>query len=152
MPLCSACQRLTPAGAHHCPSCGAAQRPQDVVAQAEHSSRIRDRERPLRYALTCVLVMLIVQVVFRLPQSLSSITLRSIAFQALLLGTPLGWLVSVAGGGLMTGAAIGAGFGVVLAIIVGIFGDASLQSAAVLGISSGLLPGAIMGWHMEQDT
>jgi predicted nucleic acid-binding Zn ribbon protein len=131
MPLCSTCQRLNPAGVHHCLQCGSALRLTNVVAQAEDSWRLRARERRRNHAITGMLL---------------------IALQAVILGAPLGWLVSAAGGGLLIGAAIGAGFSLVLALIGWVFGSGSLLSAVLIGMGSGLLPGAIMGWHVEHDS
>ena len=152
MPLCSICQRLTPAGANHCPHCGAAQRLTDLVTHAEDSRRNRARERRGSHALTGILLIAILLLVLGLPCSLFPSSLLLIAIQAVVIGGPLGWLVSAAGGGLLTGAAIGAGGGVVLAVVGGLFGSGPLLSAVLAGFGSGLVPGAIMGWHVEHDT
>jgi predicted nucleic acid-binding Zn ribbon protein len=151
MPLCSTCQCLISALHHHCPQCGATQRVRDAAVEAEDSWRVRARERRRNHAITGMLLIAILQLLFGLPHSLFPTSLLLIAVQSVLIGAPLGWLVSVAGGGVPSGAAIGAGFGLILAVIGGIFGGGSVLAAGLLGFASGLLPGAIMGWHVEHD-
>jgi hypothetical protein len=150
MTLCHVCQHRIPGGAGHCIACGAAPTAFSVVEQAGYqATRRQDRRRS--YALTAALLVAGMLLVAGFPGSLWPTNLAVIAVMALGLGGPLGWLVSAAGGGLVSGALIGGSFGILFAVLAALTGDGATVGAALFGLAQGLVPGLVVGWQVEHD-
>ena len=111
-------------------------------------------EKWLGHGVTGVLLFLGASILFGLPESLAPTSLFRTVPLSVLFGFPLGYTVSRAGGGVVRGAMIGAGFGVVLAVFTAVLRGAesgTLISGAIFGVGILLVPGAILGWHVEAD-
>ena len=118
----------------------------------------RRRKRLKGHAVTGVLTFAILNILLGLPGSLHPLRLVVILVFSAVFGLPLGYLISLWGGGLMKGAVISSGVFVLLRIILSV--PALFQSGspvivlfyAVLGgVVAGAIPGAIIGWHVDLD-
>jgi hypothetical protein len=125
-----------------------------AVPDDREAARARRLAHRLRsHALAGFILCFALRTVFGLPGSLLPGELFGNLLGAIIFGIPLGYLVSRSGGGVAKGAAIGCVIGIAYAFCVlswygfhhvGLFAIAS-------GISSGLLPGALIGWHVDLD-
>jgi hypothetical protein len=124
----------------------------------EKATEERRRQRLKGHAITGALTFAILNILLGLPGSLHPLRLVVILFFSAVFGLPLGYLISLWGGGLMKGAVISSGVFVLLRIVLSV--PALFQSSspvmvlfyAVLGgVVAGAIPGAIIGWHVDLD-
>jgi hypothetical protein len=88
-----------------------------------------------------------------LPHSLHPSALVQNAVVSALFGLPIGWVISWRRGGPIQGALISAAAFVVVRLVLGLIeglGPAAYVQAVVWGVC-GLLPGALIGIHVEMD-
>jgi hypothetical protein len=127
--------------------------------RAKRELRDRDRIRTLRkgHALTGFLTFFAINFLLGLPYSLSPVNLFLNLLTSAVFGLPIGYVISHYRGGMVRGALIAAGAFIVVRLILGgvdIFRGAP-AGAVILGAFlwgiAGVLPGAIIGLHVESD-
>lgn len=158
-----------------CTACGATNAPVRVTcarcdgALAGRSSReqdarddalLRDAEGALRvkrlrrlHAAVGAMTFFAINLLLGLPHSLLPIQLCENAVVSAVFGLPIGWLISRRRGGALQGALISAAAFVGVRLLIGLLdglGPAAYVQAFVWGFC-GLLPGALIGIHVEMD-
>ena len=118
--------------------------------------RITDRMRARwrGHAVTGALLLFFFATLFGFPDSLLPLALLQNLFGSALLGAPLGYAISRAGGGVGRGAAVGAGALAAVGLVQALIAGASLLGALLpmaKVAASGMVIGAFLGWHVEQD-
>lgn len=106
------------------------------------------------HAVTGFLLLFFFSTLSGLWRSLLPLELLENLVLSALIGAPLGYAISRAGGGVVRGAAIGAGAFLLIATVQALLAGAHFPGAlAPLAGSAavGLVPGAFLGWHVEQD-
>lgn len=88
------------------------------------------------------------------PGSLHPITIGLNLIYSLFFGVPLAFLISKYAQSIWGGALIGAVLGVLFCSVFLFFGYDTVQLTPItiaIGISVGVIPGGIMGWHVSMD-
>ena len=165
---CAGCGSTSAAGLAACAKCGAALPPGGASSalmddareeQAKRELRDRDRVRRIRkgHALTGFITFFVINFLLGLPYSLSPVNLFLNLLTSAIFGLPIGYVISLYRGGIVRGALISAGAFIVVRLILGgvdIFrgapAGAVIFGAFLWGIA-GVLPGAIIGLHVESD-
>ncbi len=161
MRSCAACHATSADGVAACPRCGGA-----LTASGARASELRDdlllrevegalRTRRIRrlHALTGAMTFFLLNLLLGLPQSLAPGALIANAVTSAVFGLPIGWLISRRRGGVVQGALLSAGTFIAVRFLLGLLGGAgaaALGPALLWGLS-GLLPGALIGLHVELD-
>ena len=126
-------------------------------SRKELDAKDRRRRRFRSHAVTGVITFFILNLLVGLPQSLKLLNLLINLGASVLLGAPLGMLISRCGGGQWRGGLISMGVFMLLRLILAIPG--LVQGGALFEIAAGALmlgllgfiPGAIIGIHVEAD-
>lgn len=134
----------------------------DDIANQQANEVAADRyltKKTKSHAITGIITFFILRAMFGFPESLLPTVLIFNAITSTIIGYPLGYLISWAGGGIVRGALIsGSAFalmGLVLLLPVLIWGGAD---GAAFSIASmiymfvvGAVPGVYIGYHVELD-
>jgi len=125
------------------------------ISEAENQENIwkwRRKKRLKEHTVTGVILCFGLPTLFGLPSSLLPDRIFFNLVFGFVFGIPLGYLVSKYAESMIGGAAIGCVIGIVYCVITMIIlgGSATILSV-LLGISIGIVPGGIMGWHVEMD-
>ncbi|MFM2090667.1 MAG: hypothetical protein RLZZ127_1156 [Planctomycetota bacterium] len=125
---------------------------QTPAAAAETARRIRASRRLRGHLIAGVLLCFGLPTLFGLPFSLLPASLVANLVFGVVFGLPLAWMVSRMARTTLGGALIGCGLGVALCTVQTAFMQVPFSLGTVLaGLATGILPGAIMGWHVEHD-
>lgn len=152
MLICPTCNALYKDRQPRCARCGASLLGIDEAANADAVRRWRDRQRLRGHLLTGVLLCFGLPTLFGLPGSLLPGALLGNLLFGVLFGVPLAWGVSRFAGSTLGGAAVGCVVGFAYCLATFLCAGAPVTMATVLmGIGTGLLPGAIMGMHVGMD-
>lgn len=161
MKECAACRSTSAEGVAACPKCGerltsSGPRVSDLrddVLLREAEGALRTRRIRRLHALTGAMTFFILNLLLGLPQSLAPGPLFVNAITSTIFGLPIGWIISWRRGGALQGALLSAGTFIGVRLLLGILGGAgegALGPALLWGLT-GLLPGALIGLHVEMD-
>ncbi len=168
MMLCGSCGSTSADGLAACAKCGrplAAGRPSsslmDEMREEQANRELRDRARVKfvrrSHALTGAITFFLINLLVGLPGSLHPWNLVLNLVVSAVFGLPIGYLISVRRGGVFQGALISAGAFILVRLLIGAVeilrgADAGgvLLGAFAWGVA-GVLPGAIIGLHVESD-
>ena len=135
-----------------CAACGLSLVAVTAAEEAATATRIRRARRNRGHMLTGAILCVALPTLMGLPISLLPSQLLANLVFGVLFGVPLGWAVSRFASSMLGGAAIGALVGIAYVGTWSLLAEGGLGLSEVLvGIATGLLPGAIMGWHVAQD-
>jgi len=149
---CPKCFTLNQKDIPRCATCGTSLIGISEEQNQETIHRFRLRNRLRGHMLTGAILCFGLPTVFGLPSSLFPTQLLINAVFGIAFGVPLGLLVSKYANSITGGAAIGCGIGIVYAALQMLIFNHQLSWMAILvGIGTGIVPGGIMGWHVEQD-
>ncbi len=125
------------------------------ISDQENKGRIvewRERNRRRGHMITGAILCFGLPTVFGLPSSLAPSDLLANALFGLAFGVPLGYLVSRYATTMIGGAFVGCLIGIAYCTAIVLFTGGHVTVIAVLmGISTGIIPGGIMGYHVEND-
>ena len=134
---------------------------EEYLRKMQHRQNLREnylKKKLKAHSITGALTFAILAIFFGLPGSLHPLRLIIILILSAVFGLPLGYIISVNGGGAVRGALISAGVFTLLLLIMSIpiiiQGDVRLYQIILLiiqGAISGAIPGAIIGWHVDLD-
>ena len=161
MKECTACRATNAPMRTTCAKCGGPLSELSARARdAKDDALVRDAEGALRvkrlrrlHAVVGAMTLFALNLLVGLPQSLLPAALVQNAVLSSLFGLPIGWLISRRRGGAIQGALISAAAFVVVRLIIGLvegLGPGAYVQAVVWG-ACGLLPGALIGVHVEMD-
>lgn len=121
-------------------------------------AKMRRKDNLRGYAFAGAATFAILSILFGLPSSLHPLNLIVILISSTIVGAPIGYLIGRAGGGMLKGAVISSGAFAVLQLIntlpllsKGVDVGALLFSAVFYGILVGVIPGVILGWHVDMN-
>lgn len=121
-------------------------------------AEMRRKDNLKGYAFAGAATFAGLSILFGLPQSLFPLNLIVILISSMIVGAPIGYLIGRAGGGMLKGAVISSGAFAVLQLVnsiplllKGADGGAVLFSAVFYGILVGVIPGVILGWHVDMN-
>jgi len=135
-----------------CISCGTSLVGITEEQNQETIRRFRQRNRLRSHMITGAILCFGLPTVFGFPSSLLPTQLLINVIFGVVFGVPLGYLVSKYASSVVGGAAIGCCVGIVYtALQMLIFYHDLSWIAILIGIGTGIVPGGIMGWHVEQD-
>ncbi len=122
----------------------------------EREFKARLWRRWLGHGVTGIILCFGINLVGGLPGSIHPLSLILNAMGATVFGFPLGFCVSRFNAGLFKGVLIGALFGgfymLPLVLIVAVAGGGGFgMFVFVLGMLSGVIPGGLLGWHVDMD-
>jgi hypothetical protein len=164
MIACPSCGATNAAGPAACAKCGASlagARPagaleasRDEALLRELDQRDRTKRRRLAHAFVGAATFFALILLFGLPGSLAPSDLLVNAIVSTSFGAPIGFLISRWNAGPIKGALVSAGAMIVARLIMGLFtgGGADLFLSALVAGAGGLLPGVLIGFHVESDT
>ena len=136
----------------HCRKCG---RSILGISEAENQENIwkwRHKARLKGHMVTGVILCFGLPTLFGLPSSLLPDRIFLNLVFGFVFGIPLGYLVSNYAESIVGGAAIGSVIGIVYCVVTMIiFGRSPTISSVLMGIGTGIVPGGIMGLHVEMD-
>lgn len=132
-----------------CRSCGRSLTGIGDQENRDNIMRWRERNRRRSHMITGAILCFGLPTLLGLPLSLLPLVLLENLLFGIVFGVPLGWLVSRFADSAWSGALIGCGVGVVYVIVTGVI--LGTGTSLMSGLALGLLPGAIMGFHVEQD-
>ena len=126
-------------------------RTQAEAAERATRSDARRRRRQREHAIIGLVSVLGFQLLFAFPSSFLDLVVTIIS--SLVIGLPMGFIISRAGGGMHRGALIGAAWVVALVMLVQVVmtGQIAILGAIAGGLLAGGLPGAVIGTHVELD-
>jgi hypothetical protein len=152
MIICPKCYFANADKDARCTKCGASIA---GIPDQENKDRIvewRDRTRRKNHMITGAILCFGLPTVFGLPSSLAPTNLLANVIFGLAFGVPLGYLVSRYATTMIGGALIGCLIGIAYCTAIMLFMGGHVTLIAVLiGISTGAVPGGIMGYHVEND-
>lgn len=164
MLACRSCGATNAATVRFCAKCGTSlagagaaavlQDARDAAVMADLAEKDRLKRRRLAHAFAGAATFFGVLTLFGLPGSLMPTALLTNVLVGAVVGSPIGWLISRWNAGPLRGALISAGtLFLVRAAIGWIAGEGSAVwlPAFVAGLG-GLVPGALIGYHVELDT
>lgn len=135
-----------------CGKCGASMLGITDSVNKENAFKLRDKKRLQGHMLTGAILCFSLPTLFGLPLSLMPLDIATNGIFAVIFGVPLGYLVSKFATTTLGGAAIGCGIGVAYCVCFTLFsGNPVTMSSVLMGIGTGMLPGAIMGLHVSMD-
>ena len=160
---CMACGSTNAASVRACAKCGAslagagtagtlqASRDDALVRELDDLDRLKRRRRT--HAIVGALTFFILILLFGLPHSLMPTELIWNAVVSTILGTPIGYLISRWNAGPIKGALISGAAMAVARVTLGLLSGESggIVMGGLVGFAVGLLPGVLIGWHVEQD-
>ncbi len=168
MITCGSCSATNADGIAACAKCGAALSESGAatgVPHALHEEKLarevegRQRIRRVRkaHAVVGAATFFLLNLLLGLPMSLSPFRMAGNLVVSCIFGLPIGWIISSWRGGMFRGALISAATFIVIRLILGGFeilngakSDGVFISAIIWG-TSGVLPGAFIGFHVDQD-
>jgi hypothetical protein len=152
MLVCTSCWSPSSDTATRCETCGASLLGITAAQNSEHVRSWRERRRRRSHMITGIILCFGLPTLFGLPSTLMpGEILKSLVF-GVVFGAPLGYCVSRFADSTLGGAAIGCGIGILYCIVTMTLAGAPVTVVTVLlGIGTGLLPGAIMGLHVSLD-
>lgn len=126
-------------------------RTQAEAAERTARSDARRHRRQREHAIIGLVAVLGFQLLFSFPSTL--LDLGMVVVASLVIGLPMGFIISRAGGGMYRGAFIGAGWVAALVILIQLLvsGQASVFVAIAGSLIAGGLPGAVIGTHVAID-
>ncbi len=136
-----------------CSKCGASILGITDAANKENIRTWRAKRRLRSHMLTGFILCFVLPTLIGLPSSLFPKEIFFNLITGALFGVPLGYFVSKYARTTLGGAAIGCGIGIVYCIVVMfISGSPVTMGAVLMGVGTGILPGAIMGMHVSMDS
>lgn len=152
MIICPSCSASNGDKEPRCSKCGASLLGINESQNKENIRIWRGKQRTRGHILTGVILCFGLPTLFGFPSSLMPMEILRNLFFAILFGAPLGYCVSRFADSVIGGAAIGCGIGIVYCIVtMALSGGPVTIGAILMGIGTGLLPGAIMGLHVSMD-
>jgi hypothetical protein len=158
MQACIACRASNAEGLVACARCGGALAPaleqRDDVLLREVESAQRTRRTRRLHALAGAMTFFLLNLLLGFPESLLPGALAANALTSTAFGLPIGWFISRQRAGPVQGALISAGTFIAVRLLLGLLegkGGDALLPALMWGLS-GLIPGALIGYHVELDT
>lgn len=135
-----------------CSKCGASLLHITEAQNKENIFKWRDKQRFKNHMITGAILCFGLPTLFGLPMSILPVELLYNALFGILFGVPLGYCVSRFADSLWGGAIIGCGVGIAYCAVTSLcFGGTVDITSILFGIGTGLIPGAIMGLHVELD-
>lgn len=135
--------------------------PTSMAAKRERKQELRkkrQRDKRNSHAITGALTFAVLAIALDFPNSLAPLKLLVILPFSAIFGLPLGYFISMRGGGAVQGALLASGAFALLWLTISL--PAILQSSdpflivlndIFFGLLCGLLPGAIIGFHVQAD-
>lgn len=152
MILCPTCFKDNDAQATQCMTCGGSLSGITREMNDETIRKKRHRDRMRGNMITGAILCFGLPTLFGIPLSLLPGALIQNLIFGVVFGVPLGYLVNTYARSVAGGAAIGCAIGVVYCgLIMLLFTHQVDMGAIFLGVMTGLLPGAIMGWHVALE-
>jgi hypothetical protein len=152
MILCPTCYRNNVDREQRCVQCGASLIGITDEQNKQSVRRMRCRNRLRGNMVTGFIICFGLQTFFGIPESVLPGSIILNAIFAAIFGIPLGYLVTSYAKSVVGGAAIGCGIGIVYAAVIALVVTHHFTgSAVIIGISTGLIPGAIMGLHVAME-
>ncbi len=168
MTTCGSCGSTSADGIAACAKCGSplgaggapgaaslAAEDERILREARDRSRVKSVRKS--HAITGLITFFLINLLVGLPGSLHPLDLAANFVVSAVFGLPIGYLISARRGGLYRGALISAAALVLARLLLGIVDLArgAEPGAVLLGAflwgMAGVLPGAIIGLHVEQD-
>jgi hypothetical protein len=127
-------------------------RDEDVISDLARRDRLRRRR--LSHAFAGAATFFGVLTLFGLPGSLMPTALLTHALVGAVIGSPIGWLISRLNAGPIQGALLSAGTLFLVRAVTGWIGGegSSVWLGAFVAGLGGLVPGALIGYHVELDS
>lgn len=153
MIICPRCSRIHGDQDGRCIACGASLLGITPDQTQEQARRLRAKRRLQGHLLTGAILCFALPTLIGLPFSLRPLQLASNLLFGAVFGVPLGYLVSAYARTAVGGALIGCGVGLVYCAVGMLLVGMPFSITALLAgmIIIGVVPGAIMGWHVGMD-
>lgn len=152
MLICTSCWSTNSDKVPRCEQCGMSLLGITAAQNSENVARWRERRRRRSHMLTGIILCFGLPTLFGLPTSLMPTELLANLLYGLVFGVPLGYCVSRFADSTLGGAAIGCGIGIIYCVVTMLLAGGPVTAVAILmGIGTGVLPGAIMGMHVSLD-
>lgn len=152
MLICTSCWSTNPDKASRCEKCRTSLLGITAAQNSENVGAWRERRRRRSHMITGIILCFGLPTLFGLPSSLLPGGILTNLLYGVVFGAPLGYCVSRFADSTLGGAAIGCGIGIFYCIVtMALAGGPVTVGAVLLGIGTGILPGAIMGMHVSLD-